>query len=421
MINNALMQFVDRVFLTHESIESLEAALPSSMLFYIFICFFQSTVAYSGTFVAQYHGAGDKSGAARSYRAGTLLAVAFSFTALLFLKAGAWIFPLFSDSASVVSRANVYYMILTAGSFATLGHMAASAYWTAIGKTRLVFWVNVLGNLLNILLDYILIFGCGVIPALGMAGAAWATVLSTAAQWAVLAFLARGVWREGAGELFPIIRKVLRFGIPSGLYSFLNVISFTIFVFVTGRVGDIEFAVSNACFSINYLLFAPMEGFAMGAATLVAQAQGRKNPVEASAALRRTLVLALSFVAILSIGTVIFHKPILGLFLKENSPSSAVFYSVGFQLIVLMALWQIFDAADIVIGGALKGAGDTRFVMTWMLIASFAFWLPLVFAVRHFDKRMAPLWMTMVAFVVVICAGTAIRWISGAWQKHKLI
>ena len=76
MANNALMQFTDRVFLAKESTASLEAVLPASILAILFIGFFQSIAAYSGTFVAQYHGAGDSDGCARSCRAGLLLSLA---------------------------------------------------------------------------------------------------------------------------------------------------------------------------------------------------------------------------------------------------------------------------------------------------------------------------------------------------------
>ena len=86
-----------------------------------------------------------------------------------------------------------------------------------------------------------------------------------------------------------------------------------------------------------------------------------------------------------------------------------------------MAAWQLFDAADVVISGALKGAGDTKFVMLWMVATAFGFWLPLVFIVQAAVGSMASLWATMVAYVVVICAGEIVRWRRGRWQSIKLV
>ena len=85
-----------------------------------------------------------------------------------------------------------------------------------------------------------------------------------------------------------------------------------------------------------------------------------------------------------------------------------------------MAAWQVFDAADVIISGALKGAGDTRFVLWWMLAVAFGLWLPMVWAVSVFHNTMPALWSTMVAYVVIICAGEIIRWRKGCWASIKL-
>ena len=86
MANNAVMQFVDRVFLARESTAALEAVLPASMLSLLFVGFAQTTVAYSGTFVAQYFGAGDRRGCRMSYFSGMALAAAFGAVLGLYLS-----------------------------------------------------------------------------------------------------------------------------------------------------------------------------------------------------------------------------------------------------------------------------------------------------------------------------------------------
>ena len=427
MVNNAIMQFVDGVFLARESLESLEASLPASMLAILVMGFFQSVVAYSGTFVAQYHGADDSHGIRMSYRAGLVITLAAGILAIAVIPLGLWAAPLMSENPAVVARASSYYAIVSVGAIALCGQMAASSYFTGRGKTRLVFWVNVLGNAVNIALDPILIFGfCGC-PRLGMAGAAYATVAAMFVQWGVLAWCAerdlRSLHGSGAADeprLWPLVGKVLRYGVPSGAYSALNILSFTIFVFVTGRIGDQEFAVSNACFKVNYFLFAPMEGFSICAATLVGQAQGRGDSAAAHRDAMRTLLLGLSLVAVLSALSVVFYRPILSLFASPGVQLST-FYALGFWLFVLMAAWQIFDATDVIVSGALKGAGDTHFVMWWMTFCAFGLWLPLVWLVAKWHNTMTALWGTMVVYVVVICAGTLVRWYNGGWKRIKLV
>jgi len=429
MVNNAAMQFADGAFLAHESMESLEASLPASMLALVVTCFFQSVVAYSGTFVAQYHGAGDARGVGTSYRAGLVLAFAAGALAVALVPFGRSLAPLMSGNPEVVARAASYYAIVSSGAVALCGQMAAAAYFTGRGRTRLVFWVNVAGNAVNVALDPLLIFGLWGCPRLGMDGAAYATVAATFVQWGVLAWCAERDLRCGgpaapgpsAGPRFwPLVWRVLRYGVPSGGYSALNILSFTVFVFATGRVGDEAFAVSNACFKVNYLLAAPMEGFAVGAATLVGQAQGRGDSAAAHRDAMRTLSLGLGFVTVLSLLALAFCRPILSLFASPGTDLPA-FHGLGFVLFALMAVWQVFDATDIIVSGALKGAGDTHFVMWWMVVAAFGIWLPLVWAVAKWHNTMPALWGTMVAYVVVICAGTLARWYNGGWKGIRLV
>ena len=428
MANNALMQFTDRVFLAKESTASLEAVLPASILAFLFIGFFQSIAAYSGTFVAQYHGAGDADGCARSCRAGLLLSLASGLVLALFIPLGHLVCDWSGHSPAVLAREKTYYTIVMAGGFFTCAAMAVQSFFTGVGRTRLVFWVNVLGNAANILLDYLLIFGCGPIPASGIAGAAVATVAAQGLQFAALLALVIPFLRLHPSRTTPHLPsfdlhlKILRFGAPAGVYSVLNILSFAVFVFLTGRVGDMAFAVSNAVFTVNYLLYAPIEGFAIGAGTLVGQRQGADDPDGAALAARRTLLLAELYITATSLSALALYRPILGLFVADAATfDPAAFQSLGFVLFVLMVAWQCFDCADVVLSGALKGAGDTRFVMLWMLFCAFGFWLPLLFLVYWRWPTMPALWSTMIAYVVLICFGTVWRWRRGPWRTIKLI
>ena len=427
MLNNAALQFVDGVFLARESMESLEASLPASMLALVVTGFFQSVVAYSGTFVAQYSGAGNPEGVRKSYAAGTAIAFAAGLLAVAAIPLGLAVAPLTSSNPEVVERARSYYTIVSFGSFALCGQMAAASYFTGLGFVRIVFWTNLGGNLFNAALDPILIFGLAGAPRLGISGAAYATVAAMALQWAVLAFAASRTRRPvaaagAAGDVpfWPLAGKILRYGIPSGAYSTLNVLSFTIFVFATARAGEIAFAASNACFKVNYLLIAPMEGFAVAAATLVGRHQGHGDSDAARRDTLKTLFLGLVLVTALSLLALVFHRPVLSMFAPEGAASEE-FHSLGFTLFAIMAAWQIFDAADVIVSGALKGAGDTRFVFLWMVVSAFGFWLPLVWLVSETHPTMPALWGTMVAYVIFICGGTLLRFLRGSWRRHKLV
>lgn len=425
MINNAVMQFVDRAYLARESMESLEAVLPASILAWIFMSFFQSVTGYANVFVAQYHGAQDEGKCRACYHAAMAIAIVSGLLMLPLCPFGGWILSLTATSDSLLARERTYYDIVILCGFAVYGQMAAASYFTGCGRTRIVFWVNLLGNLLNIALDPLLIFGCWGFPRLGIAGAAYATVFSMFVQMVVLVVVAERATRgQKTGgerrEMCGLIARILRFGVPSGAYTVLNMLSFTVFVFVTGGVGDLELAVSNACFTVNYLLIAPIEGFALGASTLVAQALGRKDASAAEANAKRTLYLGVGVVAVLSLLVLLLNRPLLAIFAPSDAAVASEFHSLGFTLFVLMTLWQVFDAADVIVSGALKGGGDTKFVMWWMLVVAFLFWLPLVFVVRYFSNTMPALWSTMVIYVLVLCIGSVVRWRRGRWKMVQL-
>ena len=432
MVNTALMQSVDRAFLARHSVEALEAVLPATTLAWVFLSFFQSVVGYSSVFVAQYHGARDAEGCRQSFAAAILVSALSLVPMLPVTGLGDWILNRTAATPSMAALERTYFDILMLGSVFVYLQMAAISYLTGQGRTRLVFWVNLVGNVLNVALDPLLIFGCDVtlfgrrfaLAPQGIAGAAWATVAALAVQCAVLAVVLRrtGVLRR---LRLPSVRalavRLLRFGIPAGGYEVLNMLSFTIFVFVTGEVGGEAFAVSNACFTVNYLIFAPMTGFAIGVQTLVGQARGRGDDAAAVVALRRTMLLGLGFTLVACLGVLAFRRPILALYASPDLTDPAAFHALGTTLLCLMSAWMLFDAADVILSGALKGAGDTKFVMGWMLLNAFALWLPLVFLVRHFHNTMPSLWGTMIVYVIVISLGSLVRWRLGAWRKIRLV
>ena len=138
---------------------------------------------------------------------------------------------------------------------------------------------------------------------------------------------------------------------------------------------------SNAAFTVNYLLIAPIEGIAIGAGVLVGQHQGAGDSQGAFASGNRAIVLGELYVVVATTLVLVFGRQILMLF-AGSIPAAELeqFLALGYELFVLMVLWQYCDVADVILSGALKGAGDTRFVMVWMFIMAFPFWMPILFA-----------------------------------------
>lgn len=430
MAGSALMMFADRIFLSRYSAVSIQAALPAGLMSFMVLAFLQNIVHYSGTFVAQYAGSGAHAACARATAQGLWLSVLCIPLILLSLPLGYWLFDFAGHAPDVIAAERSYYLTLTIGSLFIPFSSALSGFFTGRGYTRLVMVANLIGNAANILLDPIFIWGWGFIPELGIVGAGIATAFG---QFLILAILTIAIIREkhfstvyrrrvAFAIKLPLMLRIVRFGVPSGSHVLLDVSTFTIFVFLTGRLDELSFAVSNIALSINHLIFAPLMGIAIAATVLVGQCIGACDPRSATQAGGKCVVIGLFYILLVVafIGT--FYEHLLHFFYAENSPFDyASYLDVGKQLIFIFLIWAAGDAFNIILGGALKGAGDTRFVMIVIAIISVVLWLPALFILYACGYGIIALWWTMPGYVFLAAGTFAWRFYSGGWEKHNVI
>lgn len=430
MAGNALMIFVDRLFLSRYSTVCIQAALPSSMVSYVFMVFLQSVVAYSGNFVAQYSGAGARAACSRVLGQGLWLSLICVPVTLLMLPVGYWIFNSVGHAPEVVAAEKSYYLMLTIGNLTLPFASAFNGFFAGRGFTRMVMFANLAGNLLNIALDPILIWGWGKIPEMGILGAGLATSISQLAVTIALGVaairephFATPFRRRVALALQPhLLMRIIRFGVPSGEHVLLDELTFSVFVFVTGRLPEIEFAASNITFAINNLIYAPLLGFGLAASILTGRYLGEQKPNTAARVARLCAKLGWCYIILCILVVGCCNSYLLKLFFPPDAHFAyADYLGLSRKLIAICLTWAIFDTANIVLGGALKGAGDTRFVMLWTTGISLFLWMPMLFAVYYFKMGVVWMWLTMLIYVVIVGGGICIRFLSGRWKKIHLI
>ncbi|HQG45769.1 MAG TPA: MATE family efflux transporter, partial [bacterium] len=314
----SLQTFIDRIFLTWYSPAALAAASPSGMANFTLFSLMIGIASYVNTFVAQYHGAGRPERIGRSVWQG----IYFSFFALLLVLA-IWpltddLFRLFGHAPDVREMEIIYFRILLLGAPAVVISNALSSFFSGLGRTWTIFWVNFTATLINVVFDYLLIFGKAGFPALGIAGAAWATVAAGIFPTLVFmliffsprnarAFGTRRSWRFDPG----LFRRLLRFGAPSGLQVFLEVLAFTIFLVIAGKIGTTELAATTLAFNINSLAFTPMLGMMTAVSALVGQALGSSRPALAERYTWSALHICMLFYVGLSVGYVLVPQVLL--------------------------------------------------------------------------------------------------------------
>lgn len=430
MTGNALMMFADRIFLSRHSAINIQAALPAGLMSFMELAFLQNIVLYSGTFVAQFSGAGARAACARATAQGIWLAVLCIPLLILSIPLGYWLFDVVGHAPEVIAAERSYYLTLTLGSFFIPFSAAFSGFFTGRGYTRLVMVANIIGNAVNVALDPLFIWGCGPLPELGIVGAGIATALG---QVVIALILGIAMLREkhfstthrrrvAFAMKLPLMLRIVRYGVPSGSHVLLDVSTFTVFVFLTGKLDALSFAVSNIVLSINHLIFAPLMGIAMAASVLVGQRIGAEDLSGATRAGRRCVNIGLAYVLLMVILIGTFHEEMLHFFYASNSPFAyADYLHVGKMLTFIFLAWAAGDAFNIILGGALKGAGDTRFVMIIIGIISCVLWLPAVFIFYYLGYGIVALWWTMPGYVFFAATAFAWRFFRGDWKKHNLI
>jgi len=437
MASYTVMQFTDRVFLARFSSVAIQAALPAGILAHTLICFFQALAGYAGTFTAHYHGAREPGQCVRATVQGLWLALAAWPLILLLTPLGLWAFAVSGHAPEVVASERVYFLILMAGGVVVPLNAAVGGYFMGIGRTRVNMCANAAGCALNIFLNYAMIFGHFGFPAAGITGAACATVISGFAtclmQMAV--FMADGEVRlyaalsVGAGRRLAawapersLLSRIVRFGAPSGFQLLMDIGSFALFVMLTGRLGEKALAASNIAFSINNLAFAPLLGFGMAAATVVGQHQGARDAEAARRAGYTGLKMGLLYMCAIGVTFVLFPRGYFELFKSQDAAfSTEELLSVGRTMLLLMTAWGIFDTVSIVLSGALKGAGDTRFVMFYMIMGGWLCLVPGALFLLLRGKGIIELWCWLTFYICLLAGGFWWRWHKGRWKSIRLI
>lgn len=430
MASMAIMQFADRIFLSRYSDEAIQAALPAGVFAFLVLSFFQAAIGYSGTFVAQYHGAKKPMSCARTLGQGLWLSIAVAPIMLLLIPAGYFFMGLADHAPEVYALEKTYFRILVYGGLIVPVVAALSGFFSGRGHTRLIMVANIIGNLFNVILNYLLIFGVGIFPEMGIAGAAWATVMGQSITMIIIGTYAladpllRGAYRKRVAFVFcpDLTWQIARFGTPAGLHILLDVMAFTIFVMITGWMDPLSFAVSNICFSINFLIFAPLMGIGLAASVLTGQFKGEGDLVAAKRVGWSAEFLGLIYLAIATIIILTFNTKLLMMFRSPHSSFDLTAYlALGETLIMIFLCWAISNTFNIVLGGALKGAGDTKFVMYFVTACNMFFWLPLVFITYNLGGSIIQLWLTLPLYVALLGIGILIRWQRNYWHKIKMI
>lgn len=423
-----IMHFIDRVFLTWHSTEAIAAAMPAGMTHFAAICLPLGIAGYANTFVAQYFGAH------QPRRIGALVwqGIHLGLLSVPVYLATISFAPNFFDWVGhpvVVRQYEVdYFQSMAYGAGAAVIAAAMASLFTGIGQTRVVMAVDIAASALNVLLDYLLIFGYAGLPELGIVGAGIATSI---AQWSkVLAYaliMALPAYRQPYA-LFENCRfqprlayQLLRYGGPSGLQVLIEVVAFTLVSFQMGRLGEVALAATTIAFSINAIAFVPMLGLGIAVSTMVGQQLGAGRPRMAERATWTSLTIGAVYTTVIGAWYLIFPDAFLMAHAAGSSEDFQQLRQTCYHLLRFVAAYCVLDMVQIVFASAIKGAGDTRFVLSATVAVSP---VPVILAwwgVEHWQWGLSALWWVVTIWIWALGAIYFARFHFGPWRGMRVI
>ena len=426
----SLLLFVDRMFLSWYSSDAIAAAMPAGMASFAMMCLFIGTAAYVNTFVAQYFGAREEENIGAVIWQGIYFS---GLSILIVVPAYLWseeFFALISHEESVQLLEVDYFKLLMYSAVFMVLNNTLSSFFSGLGKTMVVMWVSILITVINMVLDYLFIFGKFGFSEMGIRGAATATNIAVIIGSIVLLSL---IFQEKYIQRFQLLsawrfnkklfNRLVYFGFPNGLRLFIDMSAFTAFLLFIGTLGTRELVASNIAFNINALSFLPMVGLMIGVAVVVGQRLGENQPQLAEKATWSAIHIALTFFGVLAV----LYLSIPKVFIYPFTLNGGLDDMQGsVEMIVLLlkfiAFFGMFDALFLVFLGALEGAGDTRFIMKMSFIISLLLLvLPCYLYIKNFEANIYVLWSIITLNVILYCLVFFMRFYKGPWKTMSVI
>lgn len=420
-LSYALLGVTDTFFVSRISTEAVGAVGLASVLFFALMLLFRSTAASSVVFVGRAHGAGDNWGIGEAvWRLLNMVALLSLIVPVL-----PWVFTfLFSyaapgDSPEVLALGTRYLQVRAFEVPFAMFNAVVWGFLVGRGDSRtpmLLAWIQVL---VNIVLVWLFVAGNLGFPAWGVAGAAFATVLANAVVTLLSAWI---LWRPDSHARFGTrrvrlvglkeLRGVLTVGLPMGVGDFVDVASFTAFFAIVGRLGTEVLAANNIALQFMSLSFTMGVAVAQASSSLVAQSLGAKEPQQAMRVGYRATALGMVLMGLVGLGYLVAPELLMGVFSDDPEVIAA-----GVAILRLVALYQVVDAATIVLGGSLNGAGDTTYTMLARLVCAWGLFLPLAYLFAFpLAGGVRGAWGGAMVYLIVLALVYFLRFRSGRWK-----
>lgn len=411
------LHVTDTVLMGWYGVNELAAVVLGSSSFFVIFIFGSGFAQAVMPMVASALGAGDETQVRRDARMGLWLSIAFGLlTYPLFWWAEPVLLAL-GQKPEVARLGQDFLRIAGLGMIPALLVMTLKSYLAALERTQVVLWVTLAAVVVNLGAAWALIFGAGPVPALGVRGAALASLIVQVLTFVLLAVYAAVLPELRRFRLFQrfwrpdwhAMGQVFRLGWPIGVTSLSEAGLFQATALMMGWIGTVELAAHGIAMEVAALAFMVHLGLSNATTVRTGRAEGAGDAQALRDGARVAIALSVFFGLCMITLFLTLPGPIIALFLDLSKPEAAGIVAFGTALLAVAALFQMADAMQVMALGLLRGIRDTRLPM---IIAAVSYWGIGVPAAYLLAFRAGwggqGLWLGLT--LGLVCAATTMMW-----------
>ncbi|HWN69263.1 MAG TPA: MATE family efflux transporter [Haliangium sp.] len=410
------LTMVDVIMVGHVGADVLAAASLGSVWMMGTLIIGMGVILGLDPVITQAHGARDREILGLSLQRGIVVALGLSLPLACLWLATEPVMLLARQEPRLAAMAHDYVVVQIPSIPAYLSFLAQRQYLQGRGIVKPAMWITLGANGLNVLFNWGLIFGNLGMPALGLVGAGLATCMTRVflalglAAWMIAGRLHEGAWvawSRKALDRAPL-GALLALGLPIGFQLGLDVWAFEIVTLLAGQFDTASLAAHSIVLNLVALAFMIPLGISSAAVTRVGNLIGRGDARNARQATWIAIALGAAMMAACALAFIVFRHRI-PLFYTGD----ARVIEVAGGLLIIAAMFQLFDGIQVVAGGILRAMKRTKTAAWFNLIGYYGLGLPLAIALAFgLDLRVEGLWYGLSAALAIIAASLTV-WL---WQ-----
>lgn len=352
--------------------EYLAAASFANSLFFIFMIFGIGISVAITPIVAKCDGEDDFDGAQSNFRNGAVLNTVSSVVIMLLALVAGFLMPYMGQESIVLELAQEYYFMLVASLVPMLLFFTYKQFAEGLSNTKIAMQVTIVCNVLNIILNYIFIYGKFGVPAMDLNGAGLATLISRVIMPIVIIYLFKSSSKLSRFSIIPNkesisikkIKTIAKVGFPIGAQMVIEASLFSLTAIMAGWIGTDEQAAHQVVANLSMLTFMIVNGISQSATIRVGNLLGQRAIPMLKNSVNVHFIVVSTLMVIFGILFVILKDLLPTMFIQDNTV-----VSIASSLIIIAALYQLFDGLQIVGLGVLRGFSDVTIPMYLSVVA----------------------------------------------------